>query len=227
LATTSVSPRVFVERTTRVRAVPGAEWIRLHLADDAMTLWQATREATGDPDEPIPFWAMAWGGGLAIARYLHEHPEAAEGRRIVDLGSGSGLCAIAAAQAGARSVAAFDIDRFAVAAIALNARANRVRIEVHADDPLDGGPPDADLVLAGDCWYEDLAASRVTRWLRAAWEGGVDVLLGDPGRRYLATDGLRELAAYDVRTTADLEDLGRERAWVRTFAPETRSVAGD
>jgi predicted nicotinamide N-methyase len=214
----SVAPRAFVERMTRLRPVPGAEWIRLHLATDAMTVWQHTREASGDPDEPIPFWAVAWGGGLAIARYLRDHPEAVADRHVLDLGSGSGLCAIAARLAGARSVVAVDIDRFAIAAITLNARANRQRIEVVAGDILDVGPPEVDVVIAGDCWYEEPFASRASAWLRDAWEHGTDVLVGDPGRRHLAVDELRELAAYDVRSSADLEDLGRTRAWVRTFA---------
>ena len=104
----SVDPRTLVERMTSLMPVPGAEWIRLHLADDAMSLWQATREASGDPDEPIPFWGMAWGGGLAVARYLRDHPDIAAGRRVLDLGSGSGLCAIAAALAGAQSVTAVE-----------------------------------------------------------------------------------------------------------------------
>jgi predicted nicotinamide N-methyase len=214
-----VNPIAFVQRWTRLRPVPGADWIRLHLADDVMALWQATRIASGDPDEPIPFWGVAWGGGLAIARYLHDHPEAAAGRRVLDLGSGSGLCAIGASQAGAISVTAVDIDPFAIAAIQLNVRANRARVEVVAADLLDDDPPEVDLVLAGDCWYEELTAERATAWLHRAHERGREVLLGDPGRRYLRLDGLQELAAYEVRSTADLEDLGRTRAWVRTFTP--------
>src|SRR5262245_45085421 len=111
IRTVSISPRAFVQRMTRLQSVPGAEWIRLYLADDAMVLWHATRELSGDPDEPIPFWGVAWGGGLAIARYLREHPEAVTAKRVLDLGSGSGLCAIAAAMAGAQTVTAVDIDR--------------------------------------------------------------------------------------------------------------------
>jgi predicted nicotinamide N-methyase len=215
----SVSARAFVDRRTRLRAVPGAEWIRLRLVEDAVDLWHATHEATGDPDQPIPFWAVAWGGGLAISRYLHEHPETVAGRRVLDVASGSGLCAIGAALAGAASVTASDIDRFALAAIALNARANRVRIDVVRADLLERDPPDdIDVVLAGDCWYEEPFASRATAWLRRCWERGLDVLIGDPGRRHLDHHGLVELAAYDVRSSAEIEDLGRSRAWVHTFA---------
>jgi predicted nicotinamide N-methyase len=219
----SISPRLFVQRWTRLQAVPGADWIRLHLSDDAMGLWQATRKRTGDPDEPIPFWGVAWGGGLALARYLREHPDVVADRRVLDLGSGSGLCAIAAAMAGARLVTAVDVDRLAIAAIELNASANRQRIEVQCLDLFDQDPPLVDLVLAGDCWYEDHLGHRATAWLRRAWSTGIDVLLGDPGRRYMPADDLLDLAAYEVRSTADLEDLGRTRAWVRTFRPALRS----
>jgi predicted nicotinamide N-methyase len=126
--------------------------------------------------------------------------------------------------AGAQSVVAVDIDRYAVAAVELNARANRQRVDVLAADLLGEGPPDVDLVLAGDCWYEDLMGQRATAWLRRAWLDGIEVLLGDPGRRYLPPEGFDELASFDVRTTADLEDLGRTRAWVRTFPSSDRAV---
>ncbi len=107
-----------------------------------------------------------------------------------------------------------DIDPFAGAAIALNAKANRVRIDVLRADVLDDDVPDTDVILAGDCWYEEHFAARVTKWLERAREAGIDVLIGDPGRRYLVHDSLRELATYEVRTTTDLEDLGRTRATV-------------
>ena len=220
----SVSPRAFVQRTTRLRPVPGAEWIRLHLADDAMALWQATRAASGDPDEPIPFWGIAWGGGMAIARYLRDHAEVAAGRRVLDLGSGSGLCAIAAALAGAGVVTAVDIDPFAIAAVELNARANRQRVVTLKADLLDDEPPEVDLILAGDCWYEEPVARRATTWLRQAQQRGVDVILGDPGRRYLPYASLREVASYEVRSTSDIEDLDRTRAWVHRFV--SSSVPG-
>ena len=211
--------RAFVERRTRLRPVPGAEWIRLNLVDDALGVWVDTHAASGDPDEPIPFWGIAWGGGLAIARYLQDHPEAVAGRHVLDVASGSGLCAIAAARAGAASVTAADVDRFAVAAVRLNARANRVRLDAVQADLLAGDPPGGvGIVLAGDCWYEEPFASRASAWLRRCWEAGMDVLIGDPGRRYLVHDDLVELAAYDVRSSTEIEDLGRTRAWVHTFA---------
>jgi predicted nicotinamide N-methyase len=172
-----------------------------------LPLWHAVQLESDDPDAPLPYWAFAWGGGLAIAHYLREHPEAVAGRRVFDLASGSGLCAIAAMRAGAVAVTATDIDRFAVAAIELNARAGRHRVAVVARDVLDEEAPDVDVVLAGDCWYEARLAARVLPWLQRVRARGIDVLVGDPGRRYLPLDALEELAAYEVRTTTELEDL--------------------
>ena len=75
---------------------------------------------------------------------------------------------------------------------------------------LDDEPPDTDVILAGDCWYEARLAERVLPWLRRARAAGIDVLVGDPGRRYLPADELVELARYEVRTTTELEDLDRK-----------------
>jgi predicted nicotinamide N-methyase len=210
----AASPRAFVVRHTRRRPVPGLEAIRLHLADEVLPLWHAVQLETGDPDAALPYWAFAWGGGLAIARYLDAHPEAVSGRRVLDLASGSGLCAIAAARAGAADVLATDIDAFARAAIPLNARANGRRVTVIARDLLADRPPDVDVILAGDVCYEAGLVALVLPWLRAARLRGIDVLLGDPGRRYLPLDELVELASYEVRTTTELEDLERKRGWV-------------
>jgi predicted nicotinamide N-methyase len=203
----AASTRAFVLRHTRLRPVPGLEEIRLHLADEVLPLWHAVQVETRDEDAPLPYWAFAWGGGLAIGRYLREHPGAVAGRRVFDLGSGSGLCAVAALRVGASAVTASDIDAFAAAAIELNARANGGRVSVTARDVLDEDTPEVDVILAGDCWYEARFAERVLPWLRRAHEAGVDILLGDPGRRYLPIDELEELAWYEVRTTTELEDL--------------------
>jgi predicted nicotinamide N-methyase len=207
-------PRAFVLRHTRLRPVPGLEEVRLHLADEALPLMHAVAIETGDPDAALPFWAFAWGGGLALGRYLREHPEAVSGRRVFDLASGSGLCAIAAMRAGAAEATGADIDVFAVAAIGLNARANRRRVTALRRDVLDEEPPDVDVILAGDCWYEARLAARVLPWLRRARDRGIDVLVGDPGRRYLPAAGLVELARYEVRTTTELEDLALKQGRV-------------
>jgi predicted nicotinamide N-methyase len=208
------SRRAFVARHAILRPVPGLEAIRLHLADDVLGLWRAVQVETGDPDAALPYWAFAWGGGLAIGRYLSDHPEAVAGRRLLDVASGSGLGAIAAIRAGAGEATAADIDPFAVAAIGLNAKANGCRIAVAGRDLLDDDPPDVDVVLAGDVCYEARLADRILPWLRLARDRGIDVLLGDPGRRYLPAEGLVEVARYEVRTTTELEDLALKEASV-------------
>jgi predicted nicotinamide N-methyase len=203
-----------VRRHTRLRPVAGLEGIRLHLADEVLPLWGAVQVETGDADAPLPYWAFAWSGGLAIARFLEERPETVAGRRVFDLASGSGLCAIAAARAGSASVSGVDIDAFAVAAVPLNARANGCRVTALHADLLREDPPDVDVILAGDCFYEAGLAERVLPWLEGAAARGVEVLLGDPGRRYLPLERLVELASFDVRTTTDLEDLELKRGTV-------------
>ena len=212
----AASTRAFVRRHTRLRPVPGLEEVRLHLADEVNPLWHAVGVETGDVDPALPYWAFAWGGGLALGRYLREHPDAVAGRRVFDLGSGSGLVAIAAMLAGATSATAVDIDPMAIEAIGLNSKANGVRVAAVRRDVLDDEPPECDVVLAGDCWYESGFAARVRPWLRRAKDAGIAVLLGDPGRRYLPVDDLTELAAYEVRTTTELEDMDRKVA--RTYA---------
>ncbi len=208
------SARAFVLRHTRLRPVPGLEEVRLQLADEILPLWRAAQLETRDPDAPMPYWAFAWGGGLAIGRYLRDHPDVAAGRRVFDLASGSGICSLAAMRAGASEATGADIDPFAIAAIRLNARANGFRIDTVADDVLDDPPPDADIVLAGDCCYDAELARRVMPWLQRASAAGIDVLVGDPGRIHLPKDALLELAAYDVRTTTDLDDLAFTQARV-------------
>jgi predicted nicotinamide N-methyase len=210
----ATSARSFVLRNTTLRPVPGLEEISLHLADEVLKLWRGVELEAHDPDPALPYWAFAWAGGLALGRYLREHPEVVAGRRVFDLASGSGLCAIAAAQAGAASSTGADIDAFAAAAIALNARANGCRVAIVERDVLDEDPPDVDVILAGDCWYEAPLAERVLPWLRRARDRGIDVLIGDPCRRYLPTHELVELASYEVHTTTELEDLERKRGMV-------------
>ncbi len=214
------SPRAFVLRNTRLRAVPGLPEIRLHLADEVLPLWRAVQLQTKDPDAALPYWAFAWAGGLALCRYLREHPEVVAGRRVFDFASGSGLCAIAALQAGASEVAGADIDAFAAAAIELNARVDGRRVTVVHRDVLDDEPPEVDVVLAGDCCYDAGLAERALPWLHLARERGADVLVGDPGRRYLPTAELTELAEYEVRTTTELEDLEQKQG--RVYALRAR-----
>ena len=214
------SHRSFVSRHATLRPVPGLEELRLHLTDDILPIWHATQVETGDPDAPLPYWAVAWAGGLAIARYLRNHPEVVAGRSVFDLASGSGVCAIAAMRAGAVHSMAVDIDPFAVAAIGLNARANGLRVATSRHDVLDDDPPNADVVLAGDCWYDAGLAARVLPWLRRAADAGIVVLVGDSGRAHLPLPALTELATFSVRSTTELDDIGRDTARVFTLMPD-------
>jgi predicted nicotinamide N-methyase len=209
--------RSFVQRHTRLRDVEGVPGVHLHIADDVERVWHATEEAVGTDGEPIPFWAFAWAGGLALARYLEEHPGEVRGRSVLDFATGSGLVAIAAARAGAAHVTATDIDPFAEAAVGLNARANGVHVAFIRRDLLEEPPPDVDVLLAADTWYESALAERVLPWLRAAADTGIRVLLGDPGRKYLPETGFAQLARYEVRTTTTLEDRELVEAAVFTF----------
>ena len=215
----AASPRGFVLRHTRLGPVPGLDGIRLHMADEVLPVWRAVQVETDDADAPVPYWSVAWAGGLAIARYLRDHPETVTGKRVFDLASGSGLCAIASMHAGAARATGADVDAFAAAAIRLNARANGCRVNVVHRDVLDEEPPDADVILAGDVWYDPRLAERVLPWLKRAEEEGIEVLVGDPGRRYLPTTELVELAVYDIRTTTDLEDLDHKRGRVFALRP--------
>jgi predicted nicotinamide N-methyase len=210
--------RALLARHTRLQPVEGLSAIRLHLADETGPVWRATEAALGVTTAPIPFWAFAWAGGLAIARFLEEHQDEVTGKRVLDLATGSGLCAIVAMRAGAASATGVDVDPFAEAAVALNARANGVRVGFVRRDILDEEPPDVDVVLAGDTWYEGPFAERVLPWLRRAAANGSRVLVGDPGRRYLPVADLIPLAAYDVETTTQLEDRAVLRARVFTVA---------
>jgi predicted nicotinamide N-methyase len=194
---------------TRLRPVPLVPEIRLHLASDPIGLWQRTELAAGRTGLDPPFWAFAWAGGQALARYLLDHPEAVRGRRVIDIASGSGLVAIAAARAGAAAVTAYDIDPLAVAAIRINAGANGAAVLAVQADVLgqDGLPaPGADLVLAADAFYQRDLARKVMRFLERAHSPGTAVLVGDFGRAYLPRDRLTPLAAYDVPGQRVLED---------------------
>lgn len=213
--------RAFVRRHTRLQAVPDLPGVQLHLADDVTRLWRQTAAFLELADPPLPFWAFTWSGGLAITRFLLDHTEDVAGRRVVDVGSGSGLCAIVAARCGAASVGAIDVDPFAAAAIELNGRANGVRIGFSGRDPLDEPPPACDVLLAGDVSYEERMAARVAAWLRTAADTGTRVLMGDPGRAYLPTD-VEWVATYRVRTSREVEEAESKEASVFTFRPLDR-----
>ena len=196
----------FVRSNTAIGSPPLVPEIRLHLATEVTPIWQATEESLARFGTPPPFWAFAWAGGQALARYILDHPEAVAGRDVLDVASGSGMVAIAAAKAGARRVTASDIDPFAAAAIALNAALNNVAVAIDTRDLLDRGPAGWGVVTAGDVCYEEPMASRMIALLRRTAARGRLALLGDPGRAYLPREGLVELARYVVPVSRELED---------------------
>jgi predicted nicotinamide N-methyase len=206
----------FIRAQTRLLPVPHAPEISLYLADEATELWQKTEDELGEIGLPPPFWAFAWAGGQALARYLLDHPDVVAGKRVLDFASGSGLVAIAAMKAGAARAEACDIDVFALAAMGLNAEANRVRLHPRIEN-LIGRNEDWEVVLAGDVSYERDMAQAVTDWLAALNGRGAKVLIGDPGRTYLARDRLESIADYRVPVTRSLEDCEIKRAQVWRF----------
>jgi predicted nicotinamide N-methyase len=206
----------FIRAQTRLLATPHAPEITLHLADEATGLWQKTEDELGEIGLPPPFWAFAWAGGQALARYLLDHPELVLGLSILDFASGSGLVAIAAAKAGAAKVEACDIDDFALAAMQLNAQANGVELKIRGDD-LIGRDEGWQVVLAGDVSYECDMARNVTDWLHGLWRRGALVLIGDPGRAYLDRQRLEVVVEYQVPVTRSLEDCEIKRSQVWRF----------
>lgn len=204
----------FVRENTALLTAPLVPEIRLHLASEISPIWQATEEELAEKNLPPPFWAFAWAGGQALTRYLLDHPEEVAGKRVLDFASGSGLQAIAAARAGATSVEAVEIDRFAIAALLLNAAENDVEIEVALEDYVGRANAGWDVVLAGDVCYEAPMAERVIDWLRSLAAGGAQVFMGDPGRSYLPKSGLERVISYAVKTTRELEDTDVRNAIV-------------
>ena len=203
----------FITANTRLLAVPHAPEIVLHLADEATELWEKTEEELGQIGLPPPFWAFAWAGGQALARYVLDHPVTVRGLRVLDVATGSGLVAIAAAKAGAASVTAVDIDAFCEAAVALNARENGVTVAAETRDPT-GSDDGWDVILAGDICYERSMTAAMMDWLGPIASTGRTVLIGDPGRTYLPKDRLVRLAEYEVPVTRALEDLEIKRTSV-------------
>jgi predicted nicotinamide N-methyase len=210
----------FIRANTAIAAPSVVPEIRLHLATEITPIWQATEAALARANVDPPFWAFAWPGGQALARHVLDRPDTVRARRVLDFGAGSGLLAIAAAQAGAARIQAAEIDPVACAAIRLNAALNKVgeRIDILEDDVI-GRALGADLILVGDMCYERPLAERLVHWLRAEAGRGVTVLLGDPGRTYRPTEGLVEIVRHRVPTSLELEDRLEREAVVWRLLP--------
>ncbi len=206
----------FIRAHTQVLRVPHTPEIQLYMAGIATELWQKTEDELNQIGLPPPFWAFAWAGGQALARYVLDTPTLVQNRKVLDFASGSGLVGIAAAKAGAADVDACDIDAFSCAAIALNATINEVTLTPRLED-LVGCDEGWDVVLAGDVSYEHDMAKRVTDWLSQLAARGATVLIGDPSRSYLDRDRLEPIATYDIAVTRDLEDADVKRTSVWRF----------
>ncbi len=211
-------PADFIRANTRLMPVPLAQEIRLHLAEESMPIWQKTEEELGRMNVPPPYWAFAWAGGQALARYVLDNGRLVDGRDVLDLGAGSGLASIAAKRAGAARALAADVDPYALAAIALNAAANGVSVDASAADVLDAPPGRFDVILVGDLFYERALADRVLGFLDLARRGGALVLVGDPQRSYFPKDRFRQTETYSVPVTRDLEDMEIKRTSVWQLA---------
>lgn len=204
----------FIRANTRVAGVPGLP-IRMQQADELTPIWTATEKDLAESNVAPPFWAFPWAGGQALARYVLDHPEAVQHRRVLDLASGSGLVAIAAALAGAASVTANDIDPMCEAAIAVNAELNDVAISYLGGDLLDGDAAGFNMVLAADVFYEQTPAKRFLAFLERAHAAGATVFAGDPGRTYFPKEAFRQVAEYAVETSTEIENapVKTSRVW--------------
>ncbi|MGY1685439.1 class I SAM-dependent methyltransferase [Geodermatophilus sp. SYSU D00867] len=209
---TRVVPAGFVRAHTQVRRPSLVPEVRLHVADDVVALWEAMETAAGGAGEEPPFWAAAWPGGQALARHLLDEPATVAGRTVLDLGSGSGLVAVAAVLAGARWVLASDVDPFSRTAVGVNAGLNGVAGISVTGDVLDREPPAVDVVVAGDVCYDREMTGRVLPFLDRARARGCEVLVGDPGRPYLPHERLESAAVYEVPETEG-PGLRRTTVW--------------
>lgn len=196
----------FVLAHTTLLPVPLAPEISVYTASQVTPLWQATETWLGKAGVAVPFWSVPWAGGQALARWVLDHPDAVHGKRVVDFGCGGGVVALAAARAGAAHVLAVDVDPVAVAATRLAARANGIvaALDARAEDLVDTALTDADVLLAGDVWYEAAPAARFAHWMGTLSARGVHVVTGDPGRSYVPA-ALVEIARYEVPVPFELE----------------------
>ncbi|MET0183341.1 MAG: methyltransferase [Caulobacterales bacterium] len=203
----------FIRENTRISAPSHVPELRLHLADDAVALWEMTEEELGRIGLPPPFWAFAWAGGQALARHILDHPEIVRGKNVMDVASGSGLVSIAAMKAGAQKAIAIDIDPFCAPAALMNAALNDVSVSTSDQDPI-GKPTGCDLILVGDLFYDRDIATPLLAWLHELSAQGKTILIGDPGRTYLPKDKLEKLAEYVIPTPRTLEDSEVKRTGV-------------
>jgi predicted nicotinamide N-methyase len=199
-------PEAFIRANTVLMAPPLVPELRLHLAAESLPIWQKTEDELGEMNVPPPYWAFAWAGGQALARYVLDNAPLVVGKRVLDLGAGSGLSALAPMKAGAASCLAADIDTLALVATRLNAEANGLVVTTTADDLLARPPQAFDVILVGDLFYERQLAERVLAFIDAAKLNGALVLIGDPKRNYFPRDRFTKVAEFKVAVSRELED---------------------
>lgn len=205
-----MSPAEFIAAHLPVATVPGLP-IRLHGAKPQSGVWRLAG------DGAAPYWAWAWPGGVALAQHLLSVPQSLAGRRALDLGTGSGLVAIAAKLAGAAKIVACDIDPNALVAARLNAALNETEIDFLESDPLDGPVPDTDIILIGDFFYAADLAARVCAFLDRCHAHGVEILIGDIGRPALPRHRLVQMSSWPVADFGDSGKTPRRTAGVYRF----------
>lgn len=189
--------------------------IRLRLITADCELWKADEEAAARCGLVEPYWAFPWAGGQALARYVLDEPGLVERKRVLDLGSGCAIEAIAAAMGGGHVTVA-DIDPMAITAALLNAELNQVSLGYTTENLLAVSHESMsecgragersrswDVVLAGDVFYGDDMARSVLDWLSSMAEGGALVLIGDANRGFLNTTGLEVRARFDAPADND------------------------
>jgi len=196
----------FILANTRLLSPPLVPEIRLHLAEESLEIWRKTEEELAKINVPPPFWAFAWAGGQALARFLLDDPGLVKGKRVLDLGTGCGITAIAAALAGASTVLAADIDAVALQAVVLNAAAAGVTLATTSANLLLAPPEPCDVLLIGDLFYERSLAVAALAYADAALAQGARVLAGDPMRSYFPKDRFERRTTYQVPVTRELED---------------------
>ena len=211
------APRDFILANTRLISPPLLPEIRLHLAEESLPIWEKTEEQLGEINVPPPYWAFAWAGGQALARFILDNKHLISGKTVLDLGAGSGLTAIAARLSGARAVLAADIDAIALEAVRINAEANGVKIDVTSSDLLAVSTTLHDIILVGDLFYERQLADRVLAFIEAAKLQGTMILIGDPQRNYFPRNRFTLAAEYQVPVTRELEDAEIKRTAVWSY----------
>lgn len=213
---TLATRKAFIRANTRALPVPSLG-LSIFTADELTPIWEATERDLARQNIAPPFWAFPWAGGQALSHFVLDHPEILRGKRVLDLASGSGLVAIAAAKSGAADVLANDIDPMCEAAIAVNAELNGVAVSYVAGDLLAADLPAVDVILAADVFYEQTPARRFLAFLQRAHAAGIAIFAGDPGRTYFPRGEFRQLAEYAVETSTEIENAPVKTARVWTL----------